>query len=259
MLFDFNALLGAILSQSEEFLANGPSRAKFFRSRDKILEEQTTLALRRILRGKTEVHRNLFESPDLQREHDLVILTDEICLFVETKATPPAEPFRDPEKAFTRLRRSFRSDTGIQKAYEQSLSLYRMVRKGQMTLYDRTGSKVLQLPRTVSDRAFCVCVTNDSFGPIATFLSLLLRKKADDPYPWVVSILDLQQIAEMWEGFRWDGRQLKSYLSQRIYCTARFSRTTSWTMLAHTSNTAGCIISRRAMATWCSWTQRTQP
>ena len=101
MLFDFNALLAAILSQVGESLDNGPSRAKFFRSRDKILEEQTTLALRRILRGKTEVHRNLFESPDLQREHDLVILTNEICLFVETKATPPAEPFRDPEKAFT--------------------------------------------------------------------------------------------------------------------------------------------------------------
>ena len=90
-----------------------------------------------------------------------------------------------------------------------------------MTLYDRTGSKVLQLPRTVSDRVFCVCVTNDSFGPIATFLSLLLSKKAEDPYPWVVSILDLQQIADMWEGFRWDGRQLKSYLSQRVLLHGR--------------------------------------
>ena len=43
-----------------------------------------------------------------------------------------------------------------------------------------------------------------------------MSKSVCDPYPWVVNILDLEQIADAWEYFRWDGRQLKSLLSQRI-------------------------------------------
>ena len=74
----------------------------------------------------------------------------------------------------------------------------------------------MRLPSSNSDKAFCVCVTRDSFGPLATFLSSLLSKGVDEPYPWVVNILDLEQIAEVWEYFRWDARQLKSLLSQRI-------------------------------------------
>ena len=75
---------------------------------------------------------------------------------------------------------------------------------------------VVHLYSSNSRNAFCVCVTRDSFGPLATFVSPLLSKGVDDPYPWVVNILDLEQIAEAWEYFKWDGRQLKSFLSQRV-------------------------------------------
>ena len=216
MLFDANILLSAILTRAEECLATGHVKAKFFRSRNETLEDQTASALHRILGSQAKLYRNVFETRDNQREHDIVILTEDICLFVEAKASPPNEPFRDPEKAFTRLKRSFRSASGIQGAYEQSHSLLRAVRKGPLSLYDKRGTEILCLPSTVSDSKFCVCVTNDSFGPLATFLSMLLTKRSEDPYPWAVNILDLQQIVDVWEYFRWGGRQLKSFLSQRI-------------------------------------------
>ena len=216
MLFDFNILLSAILLTGEEALSRSSSRERYFRIRDRTLEDHAASVLRRILGANAKAYRNVFETPDSQHEHDLVVFTNDVCLFVEAKASPPDEPFRDPERAFVRLSRSFRSETGIQKAYDQSLRLLRSVRAQELTLYDEHGAEVLRLPPSIADSAFCVCVTRDSFGPQATFLSPLLSKDEDDPYPWAVNILDLEQLAEAWEYFGWDGRQLKSFLSQRI-------------------------------------------
>ena len=216
MLFIFNILLSAILLRGEEALAGHPIRDKYFRHRDKTLEDHATAVFRRILGAQSKIYRNVFETPDNRYEHDLVIFTSDICLFVEAKASPMDEPFRDPEKAFVRLQRAFRSQSGIQKAYDQSLRLHKRLRDGNLVLFDAKGVESLRLSSSISDNVFCVCVTRDSFGPLATFLSPLLSKSVDDPYPWVVNILDLEQIADAWEYFRWDGRQLKSLLSQRI-------------------------------------------
>ena len=216
MLFNFNILLSAILLRGEEALAGHPIRDKYFRHRDKTLEDHATAVFRRILGAQSKIYRNVFETPDNHYEHDLVIFTSDICLFVEAKASPMDEPFRDPEKAFVRLQRAFRSQSGIQKAYDQSLRLHKRLRDGNLVLFDAKGVESLRLSSSISDNVFCVCVTRDSFGPLATFLSPLLSKSVDDPYPWVVNILDLEQIADAWEYFRWDGRQLKSLLSQRI-------------------------------------------
>ena len=216
MLFNFNILLSAILLQGEETLTDSPIRERHFRKRDKTLEDQATIVLSRILGANAEIYRNVFETPNAQYEHDLVVLTRDICLFVEAKASPPDEPFRDPEKAFVRLRRSFHSDTGIQKAYDQSIRLFQQVSERELVLFDEQGNEVLRLSPDISGDAFCVCVTRDSFGPQATFLSLLLSRRAENPYPWAVNIMDLEQIADAWEYFGWDGRQLKTFLSQRI-------------------------------------------
>ena len=216
VLFKFNILLSAILLTGEEALTGSTNRERYFRIRDKTLEDHTTSVLSRILGASAKAYRNVFETADRQHEHDLVILTDDICLFVEAKASPPDEPFRDPERALVRLSRSFRSETGIQKAYDQSLRLLQSVRERQLTLFDEDGTEVLRLPSSIAGNSFCVCVTRDSYGPQATFLSQLLSKDEDAPYPWAVNILDLEQIAEAWEYLRWDERQLKSFLSQRI-------------------------------------------
>lgn len=216
MLFNFNILLSAILLTGEEALSGSPIKERYFRMRDRTHEGQVTSVLRRILGANAKVYENVFETPDNQHEHDLVIFTDDICLFVEAKASPLDEPFRDPERAFIRLSRSFRSESGIQGAYDQSLRLLRIVRDRELPLFDEQGTEILRLPPSISDSAFCVGVTRDSFGPQATFLSLLLSKGKDDPYPWAVNILDLEQIAEAWEYLGWNERQLKIFLSQRV-------------------------------------------
>ena len=209
-------MLLSLLAVSEASLLSGQSKTTYLRHRARTLQEQTVSSMEQILGGSARIYQNLFETPDNQNEHDIVIVGDAVCLFVEVKSSPPDEPFRDPEKAYTRLRRRFRSDTGIQKAYNQANRLLQAVRSNEVVaLYDRDGNEALQLPGSLRDRAYCVCVTRDSYGPIATCLSFLLEKNDGEPYPWAASVWNLENIAEIWKYYRWDDRQLRAYLSVR--------------------------------------------
>ena len=216
VLFNANVLFTAILTILEQTLTNGPIREKYFRSRDYTPEEQIVTEFSRMLGNNVEVFRNVFETTDNQHEHDIIILTENICLFVEAKASPPDEPFRDPEKAFVRLQRKFHSNKGIQKSYEQSLRLVHLLRRSELILFNKRGEEVLRLPSSIAEKAFCVSVSRDSYGPLAAYLSSMLEKGDDDPYPWAVNILDLGQISDIWQCFQWDDRHLRNFLSQRI-------------------------------------------
>lgn len=54
------------------------------------------------------------------------------------------------------------------------------------------------------------CVTRDDFGPLATDLSMLLRKEPEDAFPWAVNIMDLSTDR------KWGSLELRRYLEQRV-------------------------------------------
>ena len=217
MSFNLNFVFAAILTTFEKGISNGPMREQYFRHRDKTAENQVASTIKRIVGNHGFVHQNLFETPDNHYEHDLIVINRDICLFIEVKASPLNEPFRDPERSFNRLRRAFRSDGGIQKAYDQGNRLLTSLRAGvAVPLYDQNGKQALRLTPNNLQNAFCVCVTRDNYGPLATFLSFLLEKDENATYPWAVNIFDRESLAEAWEFFGWHARQLKSYLSQRV-------------------------------------------
>lgn len=210
-----NGLYSAILDVGERILSNGPDRERFFRSRDKSLEAEVEPHLLTLV-GEAQVFRSAFETPDSQFEHDLIVLAENLCLLVEAKASPLDEPFRDPDKALVRLERAFDAETGIQRGYDQALRLWRRLSRGEdVTLYDQSGVVIGVMPASSSRPCYCVCVTRDSYGPLATDLSLLLKKDADAPYPWVLNVLDLEAIAEMWSYRGWGANNLDEYLRDR--------------------------------------------
>jgi hypothetical protein len=209
-------LFSAILDVGERLLSTGPERKRFFRSRDKVLEVEAEQPLMSLV-GKAEVFRNVFETPNAQFEHDLVVVTERLCLVVEAKASSVVEPFRDPEKAFQRLRHAFRAEEGIQHGYDQAIRLWRRVNQGEdVTLYDQRGAQIGLIPGAPHRVCYCVCVTRDSHGPLATDLAILLEKAVGEPYPWVPNVLDLQAIAEMWRFLGWGADELAEYLRDRI-------------------------------------------
>ena len=212
-----NTLFSAVLLMGEQVLTSSEKRESYFRARDKIVESEAAIHFRRLLGPQTEFHSSVFETPDRQYEHDLVILDKELCLIVEAKASPPVEPFRDPEKAFIRLRDAFRADTGVQKAYGQAIRLWRRLQNGEsVVLYNDKGSIVAQLSPKLTNRTFCICVTRDNYGPLATNLAFFLEKKNEEPYPWAINVLDLESLGEAWNHFSWGAEELVEYLQYRI-------------------------------------------
>lgn len=212
-----NALFTALLLVGERTLRQSPARDRFLRVRDKALEYETLTNIRAFLSPKATVWSEVYETSDSQYEHDAIAVDDGLCLLIEAKASPPIEPFRDPDKAFARLRDAFRADRGIQKAFEQANRIVRKLKVGNVVpLYDARGHEVGRLLPDPSKLTVAVCVTRDNFGPLATNLALLLEKDAPDSYPWVVNIIDLSNLAEAWSYFNWGPTEFRKYLEQRL-------------------------------------------
>lgn len=214
-----NKLFEAILITCESVLGRGKFKEAFLTHRDKTLEKETESLFKGILSEDSQIYTSAFETNDAHLEHDIVIVSGNKLLIVEAKASPPVEPFRDPEKAFTRIKRSFKSKSGIQNGFEQGARILRRLDNGEtVSLYDRKGNLLTKLdPRILSIR-LCACVTRDDFGYLATDLSLLLEKRVTDKYPWVINILALEFLKDAWAFLKWGTDELYNYLLERVKC-----------------------------------------
>lgn len=217
MVPSINTLWTALLEVGEEILAKPATRDRYFTHRDHTLETEVAREFRRLVSSDAQILEGTFEYPDSRGEHDVIVIDGDTVFIVEAKASPLPEPFRDPDKAFTRLRHAFRADKGIQKGFEQAEAVRSRLARGDLVaLFDRRGRRLAVLDPAVLTHRFSVVVTREDFGTLATDLALLLDKPADTPYPWVVNILDLSAIADAWEHLRWGPVELRSYLAARI-------------------------------------------
>ncbi len=214
--------------RSETSLTSSDARDRFLRTRDNALERDAVEKLRPFLSAKARVWTKLYESVDCQYEHDVIAVDDGLSIVLEAKASPPIEPFRDPDRAFVRLKDAFRGDTGIQKAHEQAERIVSQLRSGRsVTLFDASGHEVTRLVPDASMLSIGICLTRDNFAGLATNLALLLEKDADTPYPWVVHSLDLENMGEAWRYLGWGPADSASFLSRESCCTGKCYPTTN--------------------------------
>lgn len=215
--FNWNSVLEGVYRGLDGVIWKSGARDRYARRRAKRLETDTSKYIRAISGGHMYVLQNVFETPEGRDEHDVVAFDDQRCIIVEVKSSRLKPPLRDPEKAHVHLRRAFRSVTGVQHAFEQAASLRNRVIREGVALYGQKGETVASIPQLSPENVVCVCVTLDSFGPLATYgLHLLIDPLPGQPLPWVVNIWDLESIALAWTEFRWDIRHFWNYLSQRL-------------------------------------------
>lgn len=231
-----NALYAAVLEVGEQQLLNSPQKAAFLKKRDKALELEIEVKLRSFFGNSATFFAGVYETPDLHYEHDLIILWSRRLFIIEAKASPPTEPFRDPDKAFVRIKRAFQSDAGIQKAFEQANRIRKQIALGNaVDLYDARHTLVTRIEPEDVDQVYLICVTRDDFGALSVDLSLLLEKEAEDPYPWAVNTLDLEVILDAWSYFNWGPEKLCEYLDSRIKLHGKIFTTDEL-------DVAGCFI-----------------
>lgn len=211
-----NALYSAVLRIGEQRLLNSPLKDAFLRKRDKALELEVEAKLRAFFDDSARFFAGVYETPDLHHEHDLIVLWNRRLFVVEAKASPPTEPFRDPDKAFTRIKRAFRSDAGIQKAFDQADRIRQRIDSGEyIELYSDSRDLVIKIAPGDVDQTYLICVTRDDFGALAADLSFLLDKEKVSPYPWVLNVLALESLLDAWTYFNWGPDRLCEYLNVR--------------------------------------------
>lgn len=209
------AVMSAVEARLWKEMRGSAAANAFLRNRDQCVEDKVAAIFKSFAPAEARILRSVCEDPKGQNEHDLVVECGGDWLIIEVKATAPKEPFRDPEKAFTRARGDFRSDGGIQKAYEQGERLRQLLVSDQpTTLYGGDGSPLLSVPKPVQSVQL-LCVTAETFGMLGVDLSLLLEKAPEASYPWAVSVSELEVILEAFQrlGKGWD--EFLIFLRQR--------------------------------------------
>jgi len=201
----------------EKLLSTSTALPNYPRRRSEIMENQV-LGLFSSLEDKSaSIYHKLYETHDLHNEHDIIIKVGRTLIAVESKAGKKQEPFWNPDKAFDRIAREFKSDTGIQKAYDQSMSLYHKWKAGEtITLYDKQDHEVLNILPSEIDQIYGVCITREDIGAVAVSVPRLLTRKNDSPFPLVMSVFDLERYISTWNYFHWDWARFIDFIDQRL-------------------------------------------
>lgn len=125
-------------------------------------------------------------------EQDILFLWKGYAFIIEAKGYKLNEPFRDPDKAFVRIKNDFKSCIGY--GYSQTKRVeQKFVDQVPLRITDKNGNLLKEIDTTkYEDNDFSIIVNLKSFGQIQNNLSTLLEKEEDDVFPWAVRLDDLE-------------------------------------------------------------------
>ncbi|CAI1626934.1 hypothetical protein [Serratia fonticola] len=213
-LCSFNFLLTAIIDNIEGYFKKSKHAEKFRKHRDNKLESEVYRIFKEFLPSEALILESVFENSQSFNEH---IVYERKILIIESKASPRREPLRDPTKAYQRIRDDFNKKSGIQSGYEQAHRLEVLLETNDfVNLYNKKGDIIATIDRADFDEIFCICVTKDDFGMLATNLSNLLQKDDESKYPWVICLHDLRFLISCLSYIERDWNFLLGYLRERI-------------------------------------------
>ncbi|MGD7025134.1 hypothetical protein ACQCVK_21450 [Rossellomorea vietnamensis] len=193
----YKQIIHAILIQLTILMEKSNKKNLFYKNRDNKTEEKTEEVFKDFFGESAKYYTSVFENDKSQNEHDLVIECDNNILIIEVKASKVKEPFRNPDKAFKRIKRDFKSDGGIQKGYNQGMNLRNHIMSRELSvLYDSKGNEVVQFKKSKIKEIFIIVITAENMGILGCNTSYLLEKKKEDPYPWSMNIYDLETALE---------------------------------------------------------------
>ena len=164
---------------------------KYKQNKDDAFEEKVVDIFRRFFLGKAKIFTNY--CVDGVAENDLLVIFGDTCIVVEIKDCGFRPPFRNPIKAYGRIKRDY--ENAIQLGYEQCKRVEDILMSGKdVDICDANNKhKVLYcLKNKKIGEVWSIVVTDFKYGQIQTDLSLLLQKDEGALYPWSVCVDDLE-------------------------------------------------------------------
>ncbi len=125
-------------------------------------------------------------------EQDILFLWKNYAFIIEAKGYNMREPFRDPNRAFVRIKDDFKSCIGY--GYKQTHRVEQIfVNQEPLNIADKDGNITDVIDTTkYKDNDFSIIVNLESFGQIQNDLKTLLEIDDDDAFPWAVRYDDLE-------------------------------------------------------------------
>lgn len=125
-------------------------------------------------------------------EQDILFLWKNYAFIIEAKGYSLREPFRNPEKAFVRIKNDFEACIGY--GYKQTRRVEKKFIEGvPLKITDKEGKLIEEIDTTLYEEDFSIIVNLETFGQVqcdlATFIEL---ENEDDVYPWAVKLDDLE-------------------------------------------------------------------
>ncbi|MBA4154827.1 hypothetical protein [Flavobacterium sp.] len=156
--------------------------------RENYLEVKTADLFKSFFGKKAKVYTNYYVT---KQEKDLLVVINKYAFIIECKANKYRIPFRDPLKAFDRIKDDFKRSIG--KGYLQAREMEELVLTGQpFHIKNHRGEIIDKIYPGKIHEVFSIVVTQERFGQIECNLAHLLEVEDDNDYPWAIAVDDLE-------------------------------------------------------------------
>lgn len=162
---------------------------KLIEKKGKLLESQIVKLFEKFLKEDFKVYTGYYVDGC---EQDILILWKDFAFIIEAKGYKLHEPFRDPNRAFIRIKNDFKGSIGY--GYTQTKRVeQKFIDQVILRIDDKNGNLIEEIDTTkYKDQDFSIIVNLKSFGQIQNDLSTLLEIAPDDAFPWVVKLDDIE-------------------------------------------------------------------
>jgi len=183
-----------VIHAIETFLENicsetTESTTKLIEKKGKLLEERILSIFKKLFGSDIKVFTSYYIDGC---EQDILILWKKYAFIIEAKGYKLNEPFRDPNRAFKRIKSDFNNSIGY--GFKQTKRVaQKFVDQVPLKIEDNNGNVVEEIDTTEYEEGDLSIIVNlKSFGQIQNDLSTLLEVDDDDCFPWVVKLDDLE-------------------------------------------------------------------
>jgi hypothetical protein len=162
---------------------------KYIEKKGKLLEDRVVKLFTDFLGNGCEIYQGYYIDGC---EQDILILWKKNAFIIEAKGYSLSEPFRDPNRAFVRIKSDF--DACIGYGYKQTRRVEeKFINLVPLQIKDKNGNLIKEIDTTKYENDFSIIVNLKSFGQIQNDLSTLLKlPNEDDVFPWVIKLDDLE-------------------------------------------------------------------
>jgi hypothetical protein len=192
VIIDFRLLLSAFFSFiQQKCLEIIKDHSRVYKAKDKFLERKVV-----------ELFTNFYQTDKKARiipsyyvdgsERDLLVLSGQTALVIESKAGKFREPLFDPDKAYSKIWADFK-DT-IDYGYTQAYTVKeKFLKKQPFNLTNKNGEVMETIDASQYKNVFCIIVTYNKLGHAQNDLWLMLDLyDEDDEYPYATCVDDLE-------------------------------------------------------------------